>query len=631
MNATDNNNDCADVVAQPIAKNLNSVARCDNVSAWDISKIDYAIFLQLYLCAVVLSNLCLLFFDGHGGDLGFWQNWVDQLATKGYEDFNGNYPPMFIHWLYLLGQFYDLLAMPIENNLFLKFLSQIPVLVSHLLVTVIIFTLLKKYAQNKVHFHYGMLLTALNPAILFNGPIWGQVDITPLVPLLLAILLSFHSRLGFLSLPFYCLALLTKFQMIAFAPVFGIIFFRNMKVHLLGAGLSVLVFILAFLPSIISGSFVDAFKFAYVNVVQLYGLTTMGASNIWILLTGNAAPDHLMLFGVAPDSLFAIPFTAKYFGMISFSLVCAAVFLRGIYKVIHPQPWISTERHMSITLFYAMVCATAFFTLLPAMHERYLLPAVVVSLAYYAVTPNKIIYPLGLTFISAFNLAMTLGLKTSTLWPAISWIALGLLIYCVLELVFERRWTRYIKQLAFRLASIKLFSLWISLISISYVGYFVYQSSLIHAPELKPNEILLTYIPPISAQQDYGTLKTNQSVHGNVLSVGGKRYRYGLGTHTNSTIEYQVPKNSSTFSFIAGIDDEVESANVKFIVMGDGKLLWESQTQYGFEKDLPVISLDIKNIDRLTLVATSERSINSGHADWVNPIITLTTPTNPNE
>src|SRR5690606_18646561 len=121
------------------------------------------------------------------------------------------------------------------------------------------------------------------------------------------------------------------------------------------------------------------------------------------------------------------------------------------------------------------------------------------------------------------------------------------------------------------------------------------------------------------------------SVHGNVLSVGGKRYRYGIGTHTNSTIEYQVPKNSSTFSFIAGIDDEVESANVKFIVMGDGKLLWESQTQYGFEKDLPVISLDIKNISRLTLVATSERSISGGHADWVNPIIALAEPSDVND
>lgn len=631
MNITDNNNSFIEAearVATELVADASSKKKhlAKPTASAEVSHKDYSIFLQIYLCAVVLSNLCLLFFNGHGGDLGFWQNWVDQLATNGYQDFNGNYPPIFIHWLYILGQLYNFIGMTIENNLFLKFLSQLPVLISHLLLTGIIFKLLRRRTINKAHFHYAMLLTALNPAILFNGPIWGQIDIMPVIPVLLAIIFSFHPRLGLLTLPLYCLALLTKFQMIAFAPVFGIIFFRNIKTHLIGAGLSIPVFVLAFLPSMISGSFVQAFKFAYINVLQQYGFTTMGASNIWILLTGNAAPDNILLFGISPESPLAIPFTAKYFGMITFSLVCAVVFLQGLYKLNNKQTFISNRREISTTLFYAMVCATAFFTLLPAMHERYLLPAVIISLAFYAVTPNKIVYPLCLTFISGFNLAMALGLKTLTIWPVISWIALGLFIYCILELTLGKRWIGYVKEIVFRFAAIKYISLWVSLTSVIFVGYFLYQKNIIHTHSLQPNEIFITYLTPVSAQQDYGFLQLNKSVNGNTLSIGGKRYRYGIGTHSNSSIEYQLPTNSSKFSFIAGIDDEVESANITFTVFGDRKVLWRSSTQYGKEKNLPIISLDITNVKRLKLVATSKDSINYGHADWVNPIITLGEP-----
>jgi len=623
------NNNYAEEQLDTVATSKSAIKNNSTIES-KVAQQDYAVFLQIYLCVVVASNLCLLFFEGHGSDLGFWQNWIGQLATKGYNDFNGNYPPVFIHWLYLLGQLYNVLGIPVENDLFLKFLSQLPILISHLLLTTIVFTLLKKYAQNSAHFHYAMLLTVLNPAILFNGPIWGQIDIMPVIPVLLAILFSFHSRLGYLTLPFYCIALLTKFQMIAFAPVFGIIFFRNIKMHLVGAGLSILVFLLVFLPSILSGSFVQAFKLAYIDVLHQYGVTTLNASNIWILLTGNGVPDNTLLFGIGPDSPFAIPFTAKYFGMITFSLVCAVVFLQGLYKLNSKQTFISSRREISTTLFYAMVCATAFFTLLPAMHERYLLPAVIISLVHYAVTPNRIIYPLGLSFISAFNVAMILGLRTFTVWPIISWVLMGLFIYCILELLHGKKGIKHAKGMVFKLATIKHVSLWVSLISVFYVGYFLHQRSIVHTYSLQPNEILLTYMTPISARQGYGSLQVNKSVDGNTLSVGGKRYRYGIGTHTNSTIEYQLPENSSKFSFIAGIDDEVGSANVQFTVLGDRKVLWRSSTQYGAEKDLPVISLDIKNVKRLMLIASSKGSINGGHADWINPIITLAEPIHDN-
>ncbi|HEY7772484.1 MAG TPA: hypothetical protein VIC26_04845, partial [Marinagarivorans sp.] len=86
-------------------------------------------YLQIYLIAAIACNLLLLFFEGYGGDLGYWKSWVSQLERNGYKDFNGNYPPLYIHWLYLVAKFYAWVDVPIEANNLLKYCAQIPVLV----------------------------------------------------------------------------------------------------------------------------------------------------------------------------------------------------------------------------------------------------------------------------------------------------------------------------------------------------------------------------------------------------------------------------------------------------------------------------------------------------------------------
>jgi Gpi18-like mannosyltransferase len=138
------------------------------------SATSYFAYFQLYFCAAIFANLGLLFWDGNG-DIGYWVDWAKQLANNGYNKFDGNYPPIYIHWLYVVAQIYTYLELPIENNLLIKYLSQLPILLAHLVLIALVYKLLRKYSTNSSHFHIAMLLTALNPAILFNGPIWGQV------------------------------------------------------------------------------------------------------------------------------------------------------------------------------------------------------------------------------------------------------------------------------------------------------------------------------------------------------------------------------------------------------------------------------------------------------------------------
>lgn len=591
-----------------------------------IAPTQYTYWLQVYLFAGLFCNFLFLFWDGNGGDIGFWEDWIRQLMNKGYQDFNGNYPPVYIHWLYVAGQLYSALNIPVENNIFLKYIAELPVMLSHLLLVAIVFQLLKKYALNAIHFHAAMLLTAANPAILFNGPIWGQIDALPLIPIVFALLAGISLGYKILAFPLFCLGLLTKFQMIAFAPVFGILFFLDYKTHLKAIILCAAVFFIAFLPSILAHNFVTAFKLAYVDVLHQYGATTMGASNIWILLTGNAAPDSIILFGIASNNPLAPLFKAKHFGMISFSLVCLITFLQGVKNVYRKKYSTHPDTLANDILFYAMICSMAFFTLLPAMHERYLLPAVIISLIYFAINPTKIFYALAFTFISAFNLGMAMGIKTSTIWPVISWLMLAAFFYALMELFFKRSWSIFLKDVLSNALGHKGVFLLVCVFSGLVLGNHLFYKTKIQPLVLADNQIALTHLQPSFTQQDYGQLQINKSNNGTVLSVAGKRFENGLGTHANSQIDYALPENTVALEFIAGLDDQVESASVTFSVWGDNQLLWQSSPMYGAEKNTDMVKVSLNNIKTLSLRVSGDGNIDSDHADWIQPLLTVAKP-----
>lgn len=586
--------------------------------------INYGYWLQVYMVAVVICNFVLLFWDSNGSDTGFWEDWIKQLVNKGYTEFNGNYPPMYIHWLYVVAKIYSHLQIPVENNIFLKYLTQIPILVSHLTLTGVVFSLVKKYKSNSIHFHGALLLTALNPAILFNGSIWGQIDIVPAIPVILALLAGTSSRHKLYTFPLYTVGLLTKFQMVAFAPVFGILFFTDYKTHLKAIVLCAIVFVLAFFPYMLTHNFASAFKLAYIDVLHQYGATTMGAANIWILLTGNAAPDSIILFGMESNSILAPVFTAKHFGMISFACVCLCVFIQGLCNLRAKKYTHNNEQLTQDILFYAVICSMAFFTLLPAMHERYLLPAVVVSLVCFAASSKKIVYPLAFSFISAFNLAMCMGIKTSIgVWPAISWLMFAAFCYGIMELIYKRSWNIFIKDVTSTLFAFKSTFVIFFIIANITLGNQLVEMTRIQKITLTENQIALNRMTAYSTHQDYGSLNINKSVNGTILTVAGKRFADGLGTHANSQIEYMMPNIAQEFSFIVGLDDETESASVIFSVWGDDNLLWESAPYYGAEKNLQPIKLPIENIKKLSLRVSGMGDISSDHADWIQPVITL--------
>ena len=65
-----------------------------------------------------------------------------------------------------------------------------------------------------------------------------------------------------------------------------------------------------------------------------------------------------------------------------------------------------------------------------------------------------------------------------------------------------------------------------------------------------------------------------QSVEGHALTIGGKEFERGFGTHAESTLLVKLDGGAQKFSASVGVDDEVNKnpmSSVEFIVLGDGK------------------------------------------------------------
>ncbi|MES2825479.1 MAG: NPCBM/NEW2 domain-containing protein [Pseudomonadota bacterium] len=697
---------------QQVADEKTTIAKADSAAILPqpMLKQESSRVLHAYLAAVIIVNFSLLFLKGYSADLGYWEDWINQLTRNGYSNFNGNYPPFYIHWLYLVGNFYTAVGIPLEANNFLKFLTQLPVALTHCLLATIVFSILNRFNAQRHFLHMIMMLTVFNPTILVNGPIWGQVDLIPVTFVVIALLLNFHDRFSYLAIPVFVLALLTKFQMIAFAPVFGFLFFRNIKKNLIGILISIVVGAVIFMPSIIAGHFVKAFKLAYIDTLGQYPMTTFNAANIWILLTSNTAPDSQILFGVAESSPLVKVFTAKYFGILLFVLIALWIFVQGAYQQIintltlnksirdkqtanednktslenpdsidnsdtpknsdalenitiennnaHEKTAAlesslaiendilrqknSTFAHndiltnnstaveiiqqpLSQALFASMICCMAFFTFLPAMHERYLFPAAIIALIYATAAQKKLIYPITLSLLCSLNMFIILEVNGSNIWHGLAWLMVAITILGLLETIFGETFFNRVKNASLFVYRIPVLSVWVFIAAFSVMFFSFYDKYRILEVALEKNEILLTSLPKLSATQDHGTLKNNFSYDGNRLSIGNHRYAQGLGTHANSDIKYELPEGAIQFSFIAGLDDEVGVADVQFSVWGDDKLLWESKPFYGYEEATEV-QVDVRGVKVLSLKVAALKEDKWDHANWVSTVITLSQP-----
>jgi hypothetical protein len=103
----------------------------------------------------------------------------------------------------------------------------------------------------------------------------------------------------------------------------------------------------------------------------------------------------------------------------------------------------------------------------------------------------------------------------------------------------------------------------------------------------------------------WGTPRAGFSIAGKPLSIAGKKYTHGVGTHAESAFRLNLGGNASRFSAEVGVDDGTENDGmVEFVVLGDGTPLWKSGKLAGGQPAKSV-NVDLSGVQILELVVTA--------------------------
>jgi hypothetical protein len=144
--------------------------------------------------------------------------------------------------------------------------------------------------------------------------------------------------------------------------------------------------------------------------------------------------------------------------------------------------------------------------------------------------------------------------------------------------------------------------------------------------KIKPGSA--TELPLIGWSQDFGVLRINRAVDGAPISIHGKIYSHGFGTHANSRIRLAT-QGLRSFSVDVGIDDERKTSrhsSVQVRIEGDGRELYRSPIMAA-DTAAQHVNIDITGVSELVLIADDAGSGQGNnknyddHVSWGDPIV----------
>ncbi|MCF0215003.1 MAG: NPCBM/NEW2 domain-containing protein [Fibrobacteraceae bacterium] len=553
---------------------------------------------------IIGINFVLLHAQGFASDMEFWRHWIKMLQS-GVGNFTGDYPPLYILWLRVVAVVYNVTNLSLDMDYELKQLCLFPVILAHISLAHFVWLRLKNRSWAIELKWVAMLLVVANPAFYLDGPVWGQVDVLPVTICVWALWYASRPKTYALGMALFVLGLLTKFQMITFLPVFGALSFRYRKIiwqAILSAGG---VFLVVFLPFILSGTFVKEFSQAYFSTLNSYPYAAMNAGNLWMALVGNMTPDSRPLFDFAPAFL-----NPGLIGKILFVLVSVAVMVVAFFKRL------SAGKLMVLASFNAL----AFFMLLPCMHERYVLASAIMCIAG-AVCLKKfsLTWPLVLSILAFVNIAMMISIRGAAIW---FWIALAGMVALLLfgyQLLFPNHYQRTLAKVGrLPVPGVVPYVLLAVIYFIDFGASYAQMSE--SAYKLKDNETFVYDLKLLVQEEGYGTSQIGKTIDGNPLHLNGQLFVEGIGTHSPSRHVYLLPPNADRFRVSCGVDDESGNGVVEFIILVDDREAWRSGRMEG--RQIASADVDVSGARTIALVTDELGAKNFDHADWVNPVLT---------
>jgi Gpi18-like mannosyltransferase len=203
-----------------------------------------------------------------------------------------------------------------------------------------------------------MALFAFNPAVIYLGAVWGQIDLLPLMFILWAYYFVLKKKL-FLSVLFSSFALLSKQTIIIFWLIYLILLYKQMDIKSVVKALigNFLIFQLSYLPFGLT-FLIGPLELYKTNYTLVDSTTSINALNFWALFFGpEGADDRVKLFGIS----------YQYLGYIIF----------GIFFISFLVRFIKSKITLKNFLMFLFMVTITYYLFLTRMHERYIIPAVV--------------------------------------------------------------------------------------------------------------------------------------------------------------------------------------------------------------------------------------------------------------
>jgi Gpi18-like mannosyltransferase len=334
------------------------------------------------IAAVLFSAFAVRFLlfpiQGHWYDIQLIEKWTWVATEQGIRGFYRNvwsdYPPFNIYLFAGSGAAAKLLGVYGEATL-ATLVKLVPTLFD-LATAGLIYYFVRKHSSFKV----GLIAAALyafNPATIFNVSIWGQQDAIYTFFVVFSLVLAFEGKSkAKYSAASFALAILTKPQAIAFAPL--LVFLIYKKNGLKTVFSSTIAFALTALFVLLPFNWDNLWTFLtqiYFGAYNTFQFTSLNAFNMWGI-GGLFVPDgNLYIVGWALFAALAV----------------------GVLYSLKKHYYVSDE---SFVIFCAFVLFFGFFMLPTRIHERYLFPTI--SLLALAIPFIKKARPIFMVLTATF-------------------------------------------------------------------------------------------------------------------------------------------------------------------------------------------------------------------------------------
>lgn len=355
----------------------------ENLTSFNQTKSEI-VFIAIVAVGVLIRVYLAYYMPGYQSDMDCFRAWSRDAYAVGLDhfydgDFFADYPPLYVYVLYVLGAIQSATGLSISGPDY-AVLLRLPSIIAEVLVAFFFYrTSEPRFGKNTACTLSALIM--LNPALMMNSSVWGQIDSIAVLMMLGVFWLLYRKRFVWSTVVFM-LSFLLKPQCIFVAPVIFYVLIDNIAraANKKKAWLELLLSVVSavavwFLVPLPFGVGKDPLWLVqrYANTISEYSQACLNAFNLYGLLGLNWVDAQTASF---------LGLSASNWGVVAVIGICAyAAWLFYMDRTRH------ASRAYTFVLAGFMVAAV--FTLVHGMHERYLYPAPFFLLAGYVFLKDK--------------------------------------------------------------------------------------------------------------------------------------------------------------------------------------------------------------------------------------------------